>query len=593
MDPLTHLASLRGIPGLLLVALVTAIAYWPSLGNEFAYDDTQAVQARFETGSVNPMVHELRPVADYFATEYWTGTGVKMQSNPLYRPVTVYSYAATHALAPGDGTAATEARPHHLVNLLLQVVNTVLVFFLVRRFVSGDSFGSVAAAAVFGLAGIHCEAVAAIIGRADLFAFGFGAGALLCCLGLATKSGLVRAALAAGSAMLLFLAFCSKESAVAWWPFLACATLARAWKTGTAPFQRVVEPLAIGIIPALTWWYLRQQAFAGLPAPEAVAYVSNPLHHASVGGRWFGALAVWGYSLLKITLPLDLASDYGSTVFPFVEPGKGGTLLGVAYLLPLVGVGALGVFSVVGRAKRPLLFLTAMAFLGFGFVTSNLPVLIGTIWAERLAYHPSLALAFVTAWLFDTRMPGRVLAGLLGAYLLFGFVVIFTRVDDWKNNQTLFTTDVSRQPRSLVLKLQAAIVEQRRGNWQGWRDYLEAAMALEPNWARPYIELSAGLVMRAEVEAPAAEPDRTSFLVARLFDAERLLVRGLDAHIIEPKEEPMLFRNLAVVRLKIADAKEKAGDLSGAQKLFSEIAADERFDPALRAAARKRARSIR
>ena len=60
---------------LLAVALVTFAAYWPSLGNEFPYDDGPVARSTSPAGRPNPMVAGLRPLGDYFATEYWMGTG--------------------------------------------------------------------------------------------------------------------------------------------------------------------------------------------------------------------------------------------------------------------------------------------------------------------------------------------------------------------------------------------------------------------------------------------------------------------------------------------------------------------------------------
>ncbi len=545
------MAWLRGVLGVLLAALVTVIAYVPSLGNEFAYDDNKVVRAISDTGQTNKMVRELQSVADYFTTEYWTGTGVEtLHTNPLYRPVTVLSFAATHALAPGDGSLASQALPHHFLNLILHVANTLLVFFVVRRFSGRESYAPIVAAFVFGLAAIHAEAVAAIVGRADLFAFGFGMGALWCFLSSREASRNRRTVLIGACASLLWLAFCSKESALAWWPFLGCAAVATGWQRGAFQWRDVLWPLGIGAVPAILWFVLRQNAFEGLSNAHAIAHVSNPLRDLEFVPRVFAALLIWGYSILKMIVPYPLVCDYGSSVFTFAEPGGNTSALDWLYVLPVAGVIGVGVFACAGRTKHPLLFLGATAILGFGFLTSNIPVVIGTVWAERLAYLPSLGFALCVAWLFDQRANGRVAIALLAVYVVGSSVIVFTRIDEWKNDYTLFTRDVQTHPRSLSLRLQAAIQERSRGNLEGWRAMLEAANKIEPEWARAYVELGAGVFESASQGAPADPQARTAHIAKRLDECEQLLRHALDARIIEPSEKPMMWRNYAVLMLR-------------------------------------------
>lgn len=57
---------------------------------------------------------------------------------------------------------------YHLVNILLHVLNTILVFLLIRIF--GRTFAAFAGAAVFAVHPVHTESVAFVSGRTDLLA---------------------------------------------------------------------------------------------------------------------------------------------------------------------------------------------------------------------------------------------------------------------------------------------------------------------------------------------------------------------------------------------------------------------------------------
>ncbi len=546
--------------GLLAVVLVSGLAFWPTLANEFPYDDAHVAQAHHPQRGANPMIAELQTVASYFTTEYWTGTGTgteQLQSNPLYRPVTVYSIALTHALWPGDGSPRGEAFPHHLVNLLLQLLNTVLVFALARRCAAGTT-AALAAAAVFGTAAIHAEPVASIVGRADLLAFGFGLDALLSWFGqrdpTSPRPTLARILRIGGASLLLFLAFCSKESALAWWPFGGCLGIALAMHAGTPrPWSGAWRPLLLGVLPSLAWWYLRHQTLSPLSTAELVSYVANPLQYVPLGQRILAGLAIQGYAITSIFAPLQLASDYGAAVFPFAEPDRSFGLLPACYLALWLGFCGLGLHAAWRR--RPLPFLLATTLVGFGIITSNVLLVIGTIHAERLLYLPSLGAAWAAAWLLQRRSRWLPI-GLVCLWCLANSAQTFRRSREWRDSATLFCTDAERQPDSLVLRLQAAAVYQQRGDWQNWFRHLEAARQLRPQWARAMIELAAGQTLLAQHQAPSQEPARASFLAKRLQAAEQLLRRAAQAEISHPDDDKRLAINLGTVQIQLGQAQQ-------------------------------------
>lgn len=559
--------------GLFAVLLLTCIAYWPTLDNGFPYDDAHVAQAHHSQLGANRMVAELRPVAEYFTTEYWRGAGAaSLHSSPLYRPVTVYSIALTHALWSGDGTLSGEAFPHHFGNLLLQLLNTLLVFLLARRF-TADAAATILAAAVFGLSAVHTEAIATVVGRADLLACAFGAAALLVILH-APGAGARQVLAVSVAGCLLFLAFCSKESALAWWPFAICASLARSMGAarGGQPGAAWM-PWVVGLLPCLAWWFLRDHTFADLPETASVAYPANPLQYVPTGQRLLAGLAIQGYGIGSIFAPVQLACDYGAAVFPFAEPGQGFDLRACSYLGLWLGVLGLGIHAAI--RPSPLAFLTATALLGFGIATSNLLQVIGTIHADRLTYLPSLGAAWSVLYLLQfKRLRTAALVG-TSCWCLANGILGFDRAQAYRDNNKLFLTDVERQPDSLNLRLQAAAVEQQRGDWAKWRVHLEAARRLRPEWARPMIELAAGRTLLARQRAPAEEPARTRYIVNELRLAEQLLRLAQKSGLRSPDDDKRLAINLGSVLVQL-------GESQAADRCFEAILARNPTDIALR-----------
>ncbi|MEZ5989262.1 MAG: DUF1736 domain-containing protein [Planctomycetota bacterium] len=560
-----------------LVLLGTTLLYWPVLDAEFPFDDQAAAKAVKNDGSDNPAIATLQPLSHYFSTEYWIGTGKdELDSNPLYRPLTVWSFAwlrdRFYREGPGD-QVLHEARPQHVANLLLYLGTVVLMYLLVRRL----GLGRVAAllgATLYAVHAIHSEVVAMIVGRAELMSMLFGLAACnlyLVLVGTRSRPGVFVASLF-GCACALFLAFCSKESALAWLPFLPVLGVARRfldhhpdpWVPLLA--RQAMLTLAVGILPVAAWWYLRHGAFYGLGGDWQVAYVTNPLYHLSTGERWLTAVSIWAWSLWRTLLPVSLCCDYSANVFGLVDqPFDPGFL--VAFLV-LAAVLVLGLRYV---RRAPLGFAAMASFLGMTFATSNVPFAIGTVFAERLVFLASIAvpLGALALWqALRARPTGRaVMLGAVAVWVLVNGLVTSERASVWKNDVVLFANDVQVHPRSLMLRLQAAVQDLRQGNMERWRSHLEAALEVEPEFARAHIELAGGSMKELSSAMPRArQVEILEAAIEHLQKAER-------CRILEGYERIMLYHNLAVARCAMH---QPAAAIEAWDKLFAEFPTNHR-----------------
>src|SRR5690606_23922586 len=232
---------LRARALLALVLLAAFAAYAPSLANGYAFDDRFIALPVRDDGSVNTLVAELHPPAAYFKVNYWHGV---YPADVLYRPVTTWSIALLHA-AFGRGAADEygQAFPQHLANVLLHVLATWLTYRVARAARLGRG-ASRAVALAFAVHAVHSEVVAGIVGRSELLAFVSGAGGLA------------------------FLAFASKESAVAWPAVAVLLAVLRAPGTLRAALRRAA--LVFGP-PLAAFLALRAAMIAGLPEGDAAA----------------------------------------------------------------------------------------------------------------------------------------------------------------------------------------------------------------------------------------------------------------------------------------------------------------------------------
>lgn len=418
----------------IIPALIGALCYANTLGNGFAYDDERIVRD-------NLRIRELWNVRSIWLSEWWhdaaePGAGVDTDRDRLYRPLTTQTFALNYALH------GTNPFGFHLVNLLLHAACSGLVLSAGRRLLR-DGAPAMLAALLFAVHPVHVEAVAQIVGRAEILA------ALFLLIGLVTllpehgRVGSNRTLFAAGSFLLAVLA---KESAVC---FLPVALLAL---HGTGPRRSLLWWLSTVMLlaaPLAMYFPLRYAALDGhlfgvtMPTPP----VLNPLLDALPPGRIAGAFTVLGHYTRLIFLPIELSVDYGMGVISVEGLIQPVTLLGlataVALVVPLRG------FLRRPSAPGPVALLAAMTLASYALI-SNTFMLIGVPVAERLAYWPSapalllISLLGVRAWRRWTAEDSPLAPAAPAFYVIVGLLIAglaartVVRNTDWVNSLTLF-----------------------------------------------------------------------------------------------------------------------------------------------------------
>jgi tetratricopeptide (TPR) repeat protein len=536
---------------LAMILMVVGLVYARAMSNGFTYDDRQYVAAYTMRGP-NVMIVEDRDWTEYFHRPM--GYGVQEHARG-FRPLTVLSYALTHKISRAEIRPARvhpeyaenrimqewsdPAWPHHWINLILHLVATWIVYALARRFI-GSGLGACAAAAVFGLHALHSDQVIAIVGRGELLPFVFGgSGTLLYLAELERAKGRSWGRIACAG-LCMVVAFLSKESAVAWvvmTPLVAATLHVANGETWSRSARRQAVPWSVAVVvPAVLFFVLRARMMALSPEAQgfAVGTDNNPLFDLSLLERLPTAVMVWGYGLWKVFVPYPLSSDYGRAVFDVIGYGDWRFWSAAAALASLLALG------LVCRRRAPLVFLGVAAFLGFGFITSNIPVPIETIFGERLYYTPAWLLSCVVACLigcYRGRGRGVALAVAL-AWLAVSAVIVVGRTADWASNETLFEADAESQPRSMGLQMNMARVSRLAEDWDRRERFLARALAIDPDYH------------------PALN-DRALDLVAERRYAEALpmflhAVRGLAENPFEYRSAgPDVLTNLATLQQRL------------------------------------------
>ncbi|XP_064535532.1 protein O-mannosyl-transferase Tmtc1 isoform X1 [Drosophila montana] len=142
-----------GLAGCTMLAFVL---YLNTLNAGFVYDDRRAILGNADVTGAGPLAQLLQ-------NDYWGTPLTDSGSHGSWRPLCVLSFRLNFLLGSGA------AFPFHLINLLLHGLATALVV-LVARTLLPTRAGVWAASALFAAHPIHTEAVAGVVGRADLSA---------------------------------------------------------------------------------------------------------------------------------------------------------------------------------------------------------------------------------------------------------------------------------------------------------------------------------------------------------------------------------------------------------------------------------------
>jgi len=421
------------------VAGLAAVVYLGALANGFAWDDVPLVED-------NTLVHQASGFWRAFAVPYWPPP----HGGHLYRPLMLASYTLDWLIAPW------QAWWLHGVNIVWHALVSAAVALVAQRW-AGVAAGCIAGA-LFAVHPVHVEAVANVVGRAEL------AAALLAIL--AVWLALERDNLA-GSAVAWALGLLCKENAI-----VVPALVAAAWLLGLRrPAQRrMMAYVGVWCVMGSAYALLRYVVFRPYPVTAGTAIVFLGQSPLTVRLTAVAALADVARLLL---LPLRLRADY--------SPMERTAVTSAADPRFLVGLVCLvawsGLVWLLWRRRRRVEAL-GVAWIGIALApVANLLFPSGVLVAERTLYLPSAGLALaagagLAAWRAGAASGARRLAdAAVVLAVAAGAVRAALRVPVWESTATVYESVVRDSPRSYFGPAVAAGYAQLEGRFD---DALEA-----------------------------------------------------------------------------------------------------------------------
>ena len=439
--------------------------------------------------------------------------------------------------------------PAHLVNVIFHLLNSWLLFAVVRR-LTGTLWRSAVVAGLFAVHPLHVESVAWIAERKDVLSTFFGL------LTIWAYVGWVRAHSWGRYALMLFAFACGlmAKPMLVTLPFLLM--LLDVWPLGRAQLPRyssalVKEKLPLFILAAMSSviTVLVQHKAGAVQALEGV----------SLSSRVVNAVAAYALYLAKTIWPTNLSVFYPFRTIPVWQIA--------------VSVAALSGLTVIcwrQRRDRPYLIVGWLWFIGMLVPVIGLVQVGSQAMADRYTYLSNVGLFIAGVWLVASMTP-RTIAATAAVVSAAVFTFLSARqAATWTSSLTLWehAYDVSNPNPYAETALASALAD------AGERDRASAlfaeVLALKPNVAEVHNDYAQMLVEQGRGDQAIQHFHEAVRLNPKYAEAYHnlgvaLLARGETDPAVENFEQALhLNPDLAKTHSAIGDALARQGKLDDA-----------------------------
>ena len=363
---------------------------------------------------------------------------------------------------------------HLLVNALIHVANTLLLFWFLLR-TTHAHWPSALVAALFALHPLHVESVAWASERKDTLSTFFGLLSLIVYVRCAEAPSISRYAWVA---ITLALGLLAKPMLVTW-PFVML--LLDYWPLGrwqSAKSKAQIGQLGKLILEKIPLFILVATSAVTTLIAQSRGGAVRTLVHEPVALRLSNALVSYAKYLLLTFWPNDLAVYYplAPTDIPAWQ------IVGAAVLL--IGITA---FCFFRRKSAAYLIVGWLWFVGTLVPVIGLVQVGGQTMADRYFYIPSIglfiAIVFGLADMAKTwRIAPSLSAGIAGAVLLVFASLTNAQIQCWRDSFTLFEHTLAVTPPNLHIEYNLGMALGASGRYDEAAGHFEKALQIDPHF---------------------------------------------------------------------------------------------------------------
>ncbi|MCX6304736.1 MAG: DUF1736 domain-containing protein [Bacteroidetes bacterium] len=477
--------SVRYLPHL-LIFLFAFVLYGNTLTNDYALDDLIVIKDNTFT---KKGFSGIKEIFSYDSFTGFFGTEKKLVAGGRYRPLSIASFAVEYAVTGGLNPFFS-----HLINILLYALTGSFIFIILSRLIKSPPgkpwhLGIPFIASVLFMAHpVHTEVVANIKGRDEIFALLFPLMAVWFTLRYFETNKVVLLLVAN---LFFFLGLLSKENAIM---FVVIIPLTIYFFT-RVPLRKNIAVSLSFLFTALLFVFIRFLVLGYLNSGELPKeLLNNPFLYATQGEKFGTILYTLGLYVKLLFFPYPLTHDYYPYHIPLVSMTDWKAAISLVLYIGMI------VYAVLKFRSKDIFSFGILFYLLTLFIVSNLLFPVGTFMNERFIYMPSLGFAIIIAYLVADKLPlllnkgtsyKNVATGMLLVVLVLFTFQTYSRNKAWKDDFTLFTTDVLVSENSIKCNISAGGDYQKKAgletdpvkqadDYQHSVTYLEKALSIYP-----------------------------------------------------------------------------------------------------------------
>ncbi len=444
----------------IFIFTLSFVLYANTLSFDFCQDDSIVITDNmFTTEGVAGIGGILQ--YDTFYGFFKESGKAQLVAGGRYRPFTLVMFAIEYQLFGKNPFIG------HFINVILFGLTCVLLYFLLLKLLNyrknsdnnsaaiiNPTLIAFIAAVLFAAHPIHTEAVANIKGRDEIMTLLGSLAAVWFSLKAFENEGFKNQIIAF---VLFFIALLSKENAIT---FVVITPMIY-WFFLKTDIQTALKQTIPFLAAAILFMILRGAVIGNQFGGEQMELMNNPflklVGNTYVPFDFSEKFATITYTLGKyvqlLIFPHPLTHDYYPRHIGIMSFSDWQVLLSIAVYAGLLAL------ILRGWKNRSLISFSIAFFLITLSIVSNIVFPVGTNMAERFMFMPSLGFCLVLAILLANLASKDVKTGVnrQGLGVIVVIVALFslktlTRNPAWKDNYTIFTTDIETSPNSAKLQ---------------------------------------------------------------------------------------------------------------------------------------------
>jgi tetratricopeptide (TPR) repeat protein len=491
------------------IPLLAFLLYANTLSHDFVLDDGIVITENDFTKKGFGGIWQIL-TTDSFHGFFKDGDKQNLVSGGRYRPLSVVLFAVEYQFF---GKNAFLGHLFTIIWYSLMCFILLITLQLLFKEVKHGKLIATIAAIIFTIHPIHTEAVANIKGRDEILSLLFSVLALyslLIWIDERKKMGLYAGIFS------FFLGLLAKENAIT---FLGVIPLA-IWLFRSNDTKLAIKTGLVLLVPGIVFLAIRQSILGDTFVAESMELMNNPFLKFedgryipfTSGERLATIIFTWLMYLKLLFWPLVLTHDYYPRHIEMMTFANWQVILSVLVHLFLV------IFAIIKlKSSKLISFAILFYFMTFSIV-SNLLFPIGTNMAERFMFMPSVGVCIALAY-FVVKIAENnrgVALGLSLVFSLFFVIKTYSRNEAWKDNHTLFSTDIHHSPNSakLLNAIGGSTIDKYKDeNDQGVKDkamdeainYLNKALKVHPTYTGADLLIGNALFFKKDFEGAIAQ----------------------------------------------------------------------------------------